>query len=46
MKIIKEKNKKKLPTWLINRQYRRGPFIFVLLGVLPLCVGFLFLFFI
>lgn len=44
MSITKEKNKKEqqLPKWVIKRQYRRGPFIFLLLGVLPLCVGFLF----
>ena len=41
MSIKKEKNKKEqqLPKWVIKRQYRRGPFIFFLLGVLPLCVG-------
>lgn len=44
MKITKEKNKKKqqFPEWVIKRQYRRGPFMFFLLGVLPLCVGFIF----
>ena len=42
--MTKEQKKieRQIPKWVINRRYRRGPFIFLLLGVLPLGVGVLF----
>lgn len=44
MSITKEKNKseQQIPKWVLDRRYRRGPFVFFLLGVLPLCIGLLF----
>ncbi|MDE3740311.1 hypothetical protein [Maribacter polysaccharolyticus] len=43
MTVIKEENKIKpqIPKWVMNRRYRRGPFIFFMLGILPLFWGIL-----